>query len=48
MATMTATFPKVKGGSFLIEAATPEQVFTPEDYTEEQQQAAATAEFERV
>jgi butyryl-CoA dehydrogenase len=44
MATMTAAFPKVKGGSFLIEAATPDQVFTPEDFTEEQQQAAATAE----
>ncbi len=44
MATITATFPKVKGGSFLIEAVAPEEVFTPEDFTEEQQQMAATTD----
>jgi alkylation response protein AidB-like acyl-CoA dehydrogenase len=32
------------GGSFLIEARTPDEVFTPEDLTEEQRQIAATAE----
>ena len=44
MATITAAFPKVKGGSFLIEAPTPEEVFTPEDFTEEQKQMASTAD----
>ena len=32
-----------KGGSFLIEARTPAEVFTPEDLTQEQRQIAATA-----
>ncbi len=32
------------GGSFLIEARTPDEVFTPEDLSEEQRQIAATAE----
>ncbi len=31
------------GGSFLLEDRTPEQVFTPEDFTEEQRQIAETA-----
>jgi butyryl-CoA dehydrogenase len=31
------------GGSFLLEARTPEEVFTPEDLNEEQRQIAATA-----
>ncbi len=26
----------IKGGSFLIEERTPEDIFTPEDFTEEQ------------
>ncbi len=32
------------GGSFLIEPRTPDEVFTPEDLSEEQRQIAATAE----
>lgn len=32
-----------KGGSFLIEARSPEEIFTPEDLNEEQRQMAATA-----
>jgi butyryl-CoA dehydrogenase len=32
-----------RGGSFLIETRTPEEVFTPEDLTSEQRQIAATA-----
>jgi butyryl-CoA dehydrogenase len=32
------------GGSFLIESRTPDEVFTPEDLSEEQRQIAATAE----
>ncbi len=32
------------GGSFLLESRTPDEVFTPEDLNEEQQQIAATAE----
>jgi butyryl-CoA dehydrogenase len=35
---------KVAGGSFLIEERTPEEVFTPEDFTEEHRQVAQTAE----
>ena len=43
----TASLPKIiPGGSFLIENAAPEDVFTPEDFTEEQQEVArTTAEF---
>jgi alkylation response protein AidB-like acyl-CoA dehydrogenase len=32
------------GGSFLLESRTPEEIFTPEDLSEEQRQIAATAE----
>ena len=44
MSTLTAS-PVVAaaGGSFLIEARTPAEVFTPEDLNEEQRQIAATA-----
>src|SRR5689334_16097472 len=34
---------RVKGGSFLIEERQPEEIFTPEDFTEEQRQIARTA-----
>src|SRR5919206_629512 len=34
---------RVKGGSFLIEERQPEDVFTPEDFTEEHRQIARTA-----
>src|SRR6476469_4658502 len=45
MATATAV-PKVKiaGGSWLLEERNPNEVFTPEDFTEEHQQIAKTAE----
>jgi len=45
MATATAV-PKVKvaGGSWLLEERSPNEVFTPEDFTEEHQQIAKTAE----
>ena len=35
MATTTVAMPKVKGGSFLIEPASAEGIFTPEDFTDE-------------
>ena len=48
MATLTSPpIPAVAapaGGGFLIEDRKPSDVFTPEDFTEEQQQVAATAE----
>jgi butyryl-CoA dehydrogenase len=45
MATTTTTLtPKAaKGGSFLIEERRPEEIFTPEDFTEEHRQIARTA-----
>jgi butyryl-CoA dehydrogenase len=44
METMTALTPKrVKGGSFLTEERDPQDVFTPEDLSEEQRQIAKTA-----
>src|ERR1043166_5562240 len=44
MATSTTEFTakRVKGGSFLIEERQPEDVFTPEDFTEEHRQIAKT------
>src|SRR5579863_8095170 len=44
MATAAATLPKTKGGAFLIEDRTPEEVFTPEYLTEEHRAIARTAE----
>ena len=45
MATLTATnAPKISGGSFLIEDRTPDEVFTPEDFTEQHLLIAQTAE----
>ena len=45
MATLTATpAGKIRGGSFLIEERTPEEVFTPEDFSEQHQLIAQTAE----
>jgi alkylation response protein AidB-like acyl-CoA dehydrogenase len=45
MATVT-TMPasKIRGGSFLIEERSPDEVFTPEDFSEQHQLIAATAE----
>lgn len=34
----------IKGGAFLIEDITPEQMFTPEDYTDEQKMIAKTSD----
>jgi len=34
----------IKGGAFLIEDITPDQMFTPEDYTDEQKMIAKTSE----
>jgi alkylation response protein AidB-like acyl-CoA dehydrogenase len=45
MATLAATnAPKISGGSFLIEDRTPDEVFTPEDFTEQHLLIAQTAE----
>ena len=45
MATLTAQpMRKVPGGSFLIEERTPEEVFTPEDFTDQHLLIARTAE----
>ena len=43
MATLTSLPVAAKGGSFLLENRRPEEVFTPEDFTEEHRQIAATA-----
>ncbi len=44
MATAAATLPKTKGGAFLIEDHVPEEIFTPEDLTEEHRAIARTAD----
>ena len=45
MATVTAMpTSKIRGGSFLIEERSPDEVFTPEDFSEQHQLIAATAE----
>jgi alkylation response protein AidB-like acyl-CoA dehydrogenase len=46
MATTAAALPKSKGGAFLIEQRRPEEIFTPEDFTDEHRAIAkATEEF---
>src|SRR6185369_10564545 len=44
MATTTSPPTEVQGGGFLLGAVEPEQALTPEEFTEEQRQAAATAD----
>jgi alkylation response protein AidB-like acyl-CoA dehydrogenase len=44
MATSTLTPTKHKGGSFLIEPTTSEEIFTPEDFTDEHRAIARTTE----
>lgn len=44
MASSTATPTKHKGGSFLLETSRPEEVFTPEDFTDEHRAIARTTE----
>jgi len=43
MATAAATYPKTAGGSFLIEDRSPDEIYTPEDLTEEHRSIARTA-----
>jgi alkylation response protein AidB-like acyl-CoA dehydrogenase len=44
MASSTISLTRHKGGSFLIEPATPEEVFSPEDFTDEHRAIARTTE----
>ena len=44
MSSSTASPTKHKGGSFLLEASSPEEVFSPEDFTEEHRAIARTTE----
>jgi len=44
MASSTISPTKPKGGAFLIEPATPEQLFSPEDFTDEHRAIARTTE----
>ncbi len=44
MATTASTLPKTQGGAFLIEERRPNEIFTPEDLTEEHQAIARTAD----
>ena len=44
MAAPTVALPKVKGGAFLIEDRAPEEIFTPEDLTDEHRAIARTAD----
>jgi alkylation response protein AidB-like acyl-CoA dehydrogenase len=44
MATSTVTQRKRRGGAFLIESSSPNEVFTPEDFTEEHRAIARTTE----
>ncbi len=42
--TSAAVAPRIKGGSFLVESRTPDEVFTPEDITDEHRLVAQTAQ----
>jgi alkylation response protein AidB-like acyl-CoA dehydrogenase len=44
MATTTLTPAKHYGGSYLLESSTPDEIFTPEDFTEEHRAIARTTE----
>jgi alkylation response protein AidB-like acyl-CoA dehydrogenase len=44
MATATIPASKIAGGSFLLEARTPDEIFTPEDFTEQHQLIGQTTE----
>ncbi len=44
MAATTLALPKTKGGAFLLERRTPEEIFTPEDFTDEHRAIAKTTE----
>src|SRR3989454_10792479 len=44
MATTAVPNTKISGGSFLLEERSPDEVFTPEDFSEQHQLIAQTAE----
>ncbi len=44
MATTTVALPRSKGGAFLLEQRRPEEIFTPEDFTDEHRAIAKTTE----
>jgi alkylation response protein AidB-like acyl-CoA dehydrogenase len=44
MATITERLPVTRGGAFLIEERTPEEIFTPEDFTDEHLAIARTTD----
>src|SRR5438876_10348116 len=44
MATAAVPKSKISGGSFLLEERTPDELFTPEDFTEQHQLIGQTAE----
>src|ERR1700716_1317589 len=44
MATTAVPTPKISGGSFLLESRSPNEIFTPEDFTEQHQLIGQTAE----
>jgi len=44
MTTAAAALPKTKGGAFLIEERTPQEIFTPEDLTDEHRAIGRTAD----
>lgn len=44
MATATVTIPKTKGGAFLLETRAPEEIYSPEDFTDEHRAIAKTTE----
>ncbi len=44
MATTTVAIPKTKGGAFLLERSNPEEIFTPEDFTDEHRAIAKTTD----
>ncbi|MCC6366690.1 MAG: acyl-CoA dehydrogenase family protein [Bryobacterales bacterium] len=44
MATTSIALPKTKGGAFLLEPRAPEEIYSPEDFTEEHKAIARTAD----
>jgi len=44
MATTSMALPKTKGGAFLLESRVPEEIYTPEDFTDEHLAVARTAD----
>lgn len=44
MATLAVTIPQAKGGAFLLETHTPEEIYSPEDFTDEHRAIAKTTE----